>query len=66
MGVTVSPEDASRRRRIEAIAKDLNPSLRESVLKILEEWRGNSSRAKLLELLGEEEGNRLLREIGME
>lgn len=66
MGIIIPPEDALRRRRIEVIAKDLNPSLRESVLKILEEWQGASSKEKLLNLLGEEEGNRVLRQMGLE
>jgi len=66
MGITISPEDALRKRRIEVIAKDLNPSLRESVLKILEEWQGTSSKEKLLKLIGEEEGNRILKQMGLE
>jgi|YelNatPaOPRAMG01_1025707.scaffolds.fasta_scaffold308736_1 RNase P/RNase MRP subunit POP5 len=66
MGMVVSPEDALRRRRMEVIAKDLNPALRDSVLKILGEWQGASSKEKLLELLGEEEGKRVLREMELE
>jgi len=43
--------------------KDLNPSLRDEVIAILEAWERNLSKNRLIELIGEEKTRRILKQL---
>jgi hypothetical protein len=49
MGVTYKPEDAKRRRIKDKALKDLDPSLREPVKRIIESHSGEDPERKLTE-----------------
>jgi len=66
MGQTFSPEDATRKRRSEVASRDLNPALRESVLRILNEWQGTKSKEELGRILGNERADAVLKKVGFE
>ena len=54
MGIVHKPEDIlkGRKGRINRSLRDLNPSLKDSVIRILESWEDGVSEEKLVELLG--------------
>jgi hypothetical protein len=52
MGVTYKPEDARRRRTKDKALKDLDPSLREPVKKLIESHSGEDLERKPTELKG--------------
>jgi hypothetical protein len=52
MGVTYRPDDVKRRRMIERALVDLDPSLREPVKKLVENYKGEDLERKLTELVG--------------
>lgn len=64
MGATFRPEDTVRKRRIvERALEDLGPGLRESVKRVLEEWKGRESEEELRSMLGDESAERVIRRI---
>ncbi|MEM2896148.1 MAG: hypothetical protein QW265_00640 [Candidatus Bathyarchaeia archaeon] len=62
MGKVFKPRDVVKRKRIlnEALS-DLNPEVRNAVGEILEKYRGDELRNKLIELVGGERTSLLLR-----
>lgn len=66
MGKVFRPENVAkgRRRMMEEATRDLSPGVRDSVVRILESWRGVESEERLRRLLGKEGASRLLRKIG--
>ena len=52
MEVTYRPDDVKRRRMIERALVDLDPSVREPVKKLVENYEGEDLERKLTELVG--------------
>jgi hypothetical protein len=67
MGAVYRPEDVlrGRRRMLERAASDLAPGQLERVRQLLERWN-EGSRRELVELLGKERAERLLRDLKIE
>jgi len=51
MGMTYKPEDTKRRKRIDKALEDLDPSTRDSVKRIIEDYHGEDLDKKLSELI---------------
>ena len=52
MGAVSRPEDERMRRRIEELLRDLSPDVRESVRRLIENYRGEDLERRLKELIG--------------
>lgn len=63
LGIVHRPEDIRKGRKsiIEKELMDLNPSIRDSVLTIIESWKGEESNIKLKKLIGNSRTNYLRR-----
>lgn len=61
MGYVYRPKDLlrGRKRMLEQGLRDITPGAREDVLRLLQDWRGNSSMERLIELMGEEKAKKL-------
>jgi hypothetical protein len=65
LGAVASPSDVrkGRKKMIEEMARDLDPSQREAVKTIIENWREGASEDELRRLLGEKRSGRILKEL---
>jgi len=52
LGAVSRPEDERMRRRIEELLRDLSPDVRESVRRLIENYRGEDLERRLKELIG--------------
>jgi hypothetical protein len=61
LGYVYRPKDLlrGRKRMLEQGLRDITPGAREDVLRLLQDWRGNSSMERLIELMGEEKAKKL-------
>ncbi len=66
MGVVHRPDDIlNRRRRAEIATRDLNPGVRELVMKIVDSWSGRKSIEDLKKLVGEDKAREIIGELGL-
>ena len=66
MGVVHRPNDIlNRRKRMETALRDLNPGVRETVLNIVNSWKGGESMENLKRVVGEEKAVRIVRELNL-
>ena len=65
MGAVFRPEEVANRRRwlLQKALRDLNPDVREAIRRIFASWQGLESEKKIIELLGEQRGKQLLKEL---
>ncbi len=65
MGEVFRPKDIlkGRRRFIEEALHDLSPSIRDTVIGILESWKGEESRDKLIKILGKKNVEDILKSL---
>ena len=65
MGVVYKPEEYLKGRKgiIEKGLRDVNPGVRDTVLKILEAWEGKPSEDKLTKLIGKERAKRFIESL---
>lgn len=61
MGYVYRPKDLlrGRKRMLKQGLRDITPGAREDVLRVLQDWRGDSSMDRLIELMGEEKAKKL-------
>ena len=52
-----------RKKRIMNALSDLNPSLRDNVVEILETWKDDVSEERLTELVGKEKARRIIEQL---
>ena len=60
MGAIYRPEDARKRRMIDKALEDLDPNLRESARRLVENYSGEDLEKKLAELIGFEKTRKLI------
>ena len=66
MGVVHRPDDIlNRRKRVDIATRDLNPGVRELVMKIVDSWRGRNSMEDLKKLVGEDKAREIAGELGL-
>ncbi|MEM1557996.1 MAG: hypothetical protein QXG12_05340 [Thermoproteota archaeon] len=66
MGVVYKPDDIlNRKRRIDTATRDLNPGVRELVIKIVDSWSGRKSLEDLKQLVGEDMAKQIALELGL-
>ncbi|MCX8183771.1 MAG: hypothetical protein N3F08_05070 [Crenarchaeota archaeon] len=66
MGVVHRPDDIlNRRRRVEIALRDLNPGIRETVLNIVDSWKGGESIEDLKRVVGEEKAFKIIKELNL-
>lgn len=66
MGVVYKPDDIlNRKRRIDTATRDLNPGVRELVIKIVDSWSGRKSLEDLKQLVGEDRAKQIALELGL-
>jgi len=66
LGVVHRPDDIlNRRRRAEIATRDLNPGVRELVMKIVDSWSGRKSIEDLKKLVGEDKAREIIGELGL-
>ena len=65
LGKVFGPRDllGGRKKRIMNALSDLNPSLRDSVLEILETWKEDVSEERLIQLVGKEKARRIIEQL---
>jgi len=65
LGGVFRPSDLlkGRRRFVEELTRDLEPSKREIVLRILQSWKEGESEEGLIELMGQKPAEELLRKL---
>ncbi len=65
MGAVFRPKDllSGRRRVVDEAVRDLSPTAKDDVVRILRSWEGAKSRDELREILGEAATKRLLKKI---
>jgi len=65
LGTVVGPSDIRKGRRkiVEELARDLDPASRESIIKILDTWKGDESEEQLRKLLGKKLSKRILPDV---
>jgi len=61
LGYVYRPRDLLRGRKkmLEEGLRDITPGVRDEVHRILQDWRGDSSMRRLVELMGEEKAKKL-------
>ncbi len=66
MGEVFRPKDLlkGRRKLIEEALQDLSPEIRDSVINILDSWKGEESRDLLIEILGKKKVADILESLG--
>ncbi|MCP8323942.1 MAG: hypothetical protein L6N96_07200 [Candidatus Methylarchaceae archaeon HK02M2] len=66
MGEVFRPKDLlkGRRKLIEEALQDLSPGIRDSVINILDSWKGEESRNLLIEILGKKKVADILESLG--
>jgi hypothetical protein len=66
LGVIHRPDDIlNRRRRVEVATRDLNPGVRDLVVKIVDSWSGVKSAEDLKKLVGEDKAKQIMMELGL-
>jgi hypothetical protein len=66
LGVVHRPDDIlNRRKRVDIATRDLNPGVRELVMKIVDSWRGRNSMEDLKKLVGEDKAREIAGELGL-
>ncbi|MBO3800361.1 MAG: hypothetical protein FGF52_04845 [Candidatus Brockarchaeota archaeon] len=66
MGVVHRPDDIlNRRRRADIATRDLNPGVRELVMKIVDSWSGRKSMEELKQIVGEDKAKQIAGELGL-
>jgi DNA-directed RNA polymerase subunit F len=65
MGAVFRPKGlpAGWRKRARESIKDLSPDTKDSVLKIIDSWKGTKSEEKLNEILGQDKAENLMKKI---
>lgn len=65
MGSVFTPKDfgSSYKKIIDNSLKDLSPDTKDDVYKLLNEWEGQTSKEKLMKIIGPERMEKLLNEI---
>jgi DNA-directed RNA polymerase subunit F len=65
MGAVFRHKDlpAGWRKRARESIKDLSPDTKDSVLKIIDSWKGTKSEEKLNEILGQDKAENLMKKI---
>lgn len=65
MGAVFRPKDFGRsyKKLIDNSMKDLRPDTKDDVYKLLNEWEGQTSKEKLMKIIGPERMEKLLNEI---
>jgi len=65
MGSVFSPKDfrSGYKKVIDNSLKDLHPDTKDDVYKLLNEWEGQTSKGKLMKIIGSERMEKLLNEI---
>ena len=65
MGSVFSPKDfrSGYKKVIDNSLKDLRPDTKDDVYKLLNEWEGQTSKEKLMKIIGPERMEKLLNEI---
>ena len=61
MGAIYRPDDARKRRMIDKALEDLDPNLRESAKRLVENYSGEDLEKKLTELIGFEKMRKLIK-----
>lgn len=60
------PDDIlNRKKRIDTATRDLNPGVRELVIKIVDSWSGRKSLEDLKQLVGEDRAKQIALELGL-
>jgi|GEM_PF-1331107 hypothetical protein len=66
MGVVHRPDDIiNRKKRVEIVTRDMNPGVRELILKIVGSWDGLKSVEELKRLVGDEKARQIIEELGL-
>lgn len=66
MGVVHRPNDIlNRKRRADIATRDLNPGVRELVMKIVDSWSGRKSMEELKQIVGEDRAKQIVGELGL-
>lgn len=66
MGIVHKPDDIlNKRRRLDIATRDLNPGVRELVVKIVESWSGSKSMEDLKRIVGENRAKQIVRELSL-
>jgi len=64
MGEVFRPKDVMKRRKfIEEALHDLSPSVRDAVISILDSWKGEESRDRLIKILGKKSVEDILKSL---
>lgn len=64
MGVVHRPDDIiNRKKRVEIVTRDINPGVRELILKIVGSWNGLKSVEELKRLVGDEKTRQIIEEL---
>ena len=65
MGSVFRPKDfrSGYKKVIDNSLKDLNPDTKDNVVKLLNEWEGQTSKEKLMKIIGSEKMEKLLNDI---
>ena len=64
MGEVFRPKDVIKRRKfIEDALHDLSPSVRDTVISILESWEGEESRGQLIKIIGKKSMEDILKSL---
>ncbi|NWG08960.1 MAG: hypothetical protein HXX80_01390 [Nitrososphaerales archaeon] len=63
MGETFRPKDVQKGKKkiMEEALHDLSPSVRDAVINILNSWKGEESRKRLIKILGKKEVEEILK-----
>jgi len=66
LGIVHKPDDIlNKRRRLDIATRDLNPGVRELVVKIVESWSGSKSMEDLKRIVGENRAKQIVRELSL-
>lgn len=65
VGAVFRPKDLGKgyRKILENALRDLSPDTKDNVINLFDSWQGTSSKEKLIDILGRDEAERLLRRI---
>jgi hypothetical protein len=64
MGVVHRPDDIiNRKKRVEIVTRDMNPGVRELILKIVGSWDGLKSVEELKRLVGDEKARQIIEKL---
>lgn len=65
VGAVFRPKDLGKgyRKIIENALRDLSPDTKDNVINLFDSWQGTGSKEKLIDILGHDKAERLLRRI---